>query len=74
MWFAGIADEVLLICVLCALGLGILRVRFLGLFLFFFFGWLLVLFFAGFLVELEAVVMVVVVWLCHDVGCGLVVP
>ena len=32
------------------------------------------LFFARFLVELEVAVMLVVVWLCHDVGCSLVVP
>ena len=32
------------------------------------------LFFARFLVELKVAVMLVVVWLCHDVGCSLVVP
>ena len=61
--------------VYCVLGLGLLRVRFLG-FSFFVFLVLLVaiFFFVGFLVDLKAVMMVVVVWLCHDVGCGLVVP
>ena len=34
---------------------------------------MLALLFARFLVKLKATVMVVVVWLCHDVGCGLVV-
>ena len=52
---------------LCALGLGILRVRFLGFFCFFFFQ-----LFASFLVELKATVMVVVVWSCHDVALGFI--
>ena len=63
--------------VYCVLGLGLLRVRFLG-FSFFWVFWscwlLFFFFFAGVLVELKAAVIVVMVWLCRDDDCGLVVP
>ena len=46
---------------------------------FFFLGFLVLLvaiffFFAGVLVELKVAVIVVMVWLCRDDDCGLVVP
>ena len=62
--------------VYCVLGLGLLRVRFLGFSFFFgFFGLVgcYFFFFAGVLVELKVVVIVVMVWLCRDDDCGLVV-